>query len=245
MREQILAQGGGDPGRKFPELCDEFEYIPIQGGPFRIHMHNPTPYDPSNFVFDNIDYRLCPLLHFHASHIALMVEAEPHLTSVTRLQSSKGGIAEQQIYTLLRLYQRQPGQYSNIAPPISVPNQYKPFCAYLEQPNSQPSARVLSTIPGSPELTNTAPAYSNSFAKDDPVPGLTPSSSTSTNISSQTEDAGSNLPPGADVQLMEYAKEPSVGTWEDLKNRPPLFGGEEQGPWRFASADDICRSKQF
>jgi hypothetical protein len=32
---------------------------------------------------------------------------------------------------------------------------------------------------------------------------------------------------------------------QDLNTRPPLFGGEEQGPWRFASADDIIRAKQL
>ena len=75
------------------------------------------------------------------------------------------------------------------------------------------------------------------------MPDLTPSSSTSTDVSpSQLEDAGVDLYAGADIQLMEYAKERSV-TWDDLKNKPPLFGGEEVGPWRFASADDICRRK--
>ncbi len=73
------------------------------------------------------------------------------------------------------------------------------------------------------------------------MPGLTPSSSASIDDLSQTEDAEYA---GADIQLAEYAKERSV-TWEDLKNRPPLFAGEELGPWRFASADDICRSRQL
>jgi hypothetical protein len=73
------------------------------------------------------------------------------------------------------------------------------------------------------------------------MPGLTPSSSASTDDLSQTED---DEYAGADIQLAEYAKERSI-TWEDLKNRPPLFGGEDLGPWRFASADDICRSRQL
>lgn len=226
------------------KLIDEFEYIPVKDGPFRIHIHNPTPYDPSLFVFDNIDHRPCPLLHFRASHIALMVEAEPHLSSVTRLQSPKGDVAEPQIATLLRLYRRQPGPYSNLTPSISVPSNYEAFCTQLEQPNIQPSAYILTTIPSSPPPMNTAPAHSISFAKDDLMPGLTPSSSASTDVLSQTEDADVNLYARADIELMEYAKERSV-TWEDLKNRPPLFGGEEQGPWRFASADDICRSKRL
>jgi hypothetical protein len=169
-----------------------------------------------------------------------MVEADPHLSSVTRVQSSKGDAAESQITTLLKLYRRQPGQYSSLTPAISIPDKYEGFCAELEQPNTQPSARILTAVPRSPQLMN-APALSISFAKDGPVPGFIPSSSASTNVSSQTEDADVDLHAGADVQSMEYAKERSI-TWEDLKNRPPLFGGEELGPWRFSSADDICRS---
>lgn len=84
---------------------------------------------------------------------------------------------------------------------------------------------------------------SSSVETNHPMPGLTPSSSVETDLSSQTENADDNLYAGADVQLMEYAKEQSV-TWEELKNRPQLFAGEELGPWRYASADDICRSKQ-
>jgi hypothetical protein len=88
---------------------------------------------------------------------------------------------------------------------------------------------------------NTAPDHSISFAKDDRVPGLTRSSSASIDNLSPTED---DEYAEADIQLAEYEKERSI-TWEDLKNRPPLFGGEELGPWRFFSADDICRSRQF
>jgi hypothetical protein len=167
---------------------DEFEYISVQG-PFQVLFHNPTEYDPDIFIFDNAD-RPCPLLHFRACNIALMVEAEPHLSTV---QSLKGGaaLAEQQIMTLLRLYRRQPEQHSDLIPTISLPENYK-GC----------------------------------------------SSSVSTIVLAQAEDADDEL--CADTQLMEYAKERSI-TWEDLKNRPPVFGGQDVGHWRFASADDICR----
>ena len=215
------------------KLVNEFEYIPVQGGPFCMHAHNPTPYDTSTFLFDNIDHRPCPLLHFRASHIALMVEAQPHLSTVTRLKTPKGDIAELQIATLLRLYARKPGPSSLISS-ISVPSEYEALRMQLEQPNTQPRAR-----PSSPPIMN-APARSISFAKD-PMPGLTPGSSAFTDHLPQTEDADVG-PYAGDVQLAEYAKEPSV-TWEDLKNRPPLFGGVDQGPWRFASADDICRDR--
>lgn len=155
-----------------------------------------------------------------------------YLSSVTRVQSLKGDAAEPQIRTLLRLYRRQPGQNSSLTSVISIPNNYEALCADLEQPNNNPSAHTLSAVPSSPPLMN-APT---SFA----MPSLT-RPSTSTDVSSQPDDAD-DLLLRADIQLMEYAKEPSV---EDLKNRPPLFGGEEVGPWRFASADGICRSKGF
>lgn len=224
MREEILARGDCDPGRTLPQLIDEFEYIPVQAGPFRMHMHNPTPYDPYLFAFDNMENRASPLLHFRASHIALMVEAEPYLSSATRVQSLKGDAAEPQIFTLLRLYRRQLGQHSSLTPAISIPNNYDAFCAELEQPNTHPSAHVLGAVSSSPPLEN-APAPSVSFAKVGLMPGLTPKVDLY----------------ARDIQLLEYAKERSV-TWEDLKNRPLLFGGEEVGPWRFASADDICRT---
>lgn len=228
--------------RRRLKLIDEFEYIPVQAGPFCAQVHNPTPYDPYVFVFDNVDHHPSPLLHFRASHVALMVEAQPRLSNVTRLQTLKGDVAESQIATLLRLYRRQPGHHSNITPAIYVPDSYEALRAQLEQPNTQPSARISTAVPSSPQLMNTAPALSTSFAKDGPMPGLTSISSASTDVSSQREDPDVDLYAGADMQLMEYAKERSI-TWEDLKNRPPLFGGEELGPWRFASADDICRSR--
>lgn len=203
-----------------------------------MHIHNPTEYDPSPFVFDNTDERPCPLLHFRASHIALMVEAEPHLSKVTRLLIPKGDIAEAQVTTLLRLYRRQPGPCSSLAA-ISVQSEYKNIYTQVEA-NSRPSARILTAIPSSPPLMTSPPTHLMSFTKD-PMPGLTLNSSDST-VVSQTEDGGD--PYAGDKQLAEYAKEQSV-TWEDLSNRPPLFGGEEQGPWRFASAEDICRSKQL
>ena len=207
------------------KVIDEFEYIPIQPGPFRIHIHNPTPYDPHIFVFDNLEHRPSPLLHFHASPIALMVEAESHLSAVTRLQTPKADAAEPQIATLLRLYRRQPGRPSNYRPAISIPDGYETFSAELERPNA---------IPSSPRFINTA-APGRSYAAEG---SMSPSSSA---VSCLTEDADLDLHEGADMQLLEYGKEPSI-TWEELRDRPLLFGGEETGRWRFASADQICRS---
>lgn len=213
------------------KIIDEFEYIPIQPGPFCIHIHNPTPYDPHIFIFDN---RPSPLLHFRASHIALMVEAESHLSVVTRLQTPKGDAAEPQIATLLRLYRRQPGRPSSYRPAISVPDGYETFSAELERPNAHPSTRVLNAISSSPRFISTA-APGRSYAAEG---FMSPSSSA---ISCLTEDADLDLHAGADMQLLEYGKEPSI-TWEELRDRPLLFGGEETGRWRFASVDQICRS---
>lgn len=217
------------------KLINEFEYIPIPG-PFRIHIHNPTPYDPYVFVFDNVDHRPCQLLHFRASHVALMVQADPHLSSVTRFQSSRGDMAEADVSALLRLYRRQPSGHLPMNA-ISVPNSYEAFCALLEQPNCHSDARILTSIPSSPS-PDSAPPLLMSFAND------APSSSTPTDVSCQTEGPDLELYPERDFQLMEYAKERSI-TWEDLKTRPPLFGGEGQGFWRFASAEDVCRSKRL
>lgn len=173
-----------------------------------------------------------------------MVEAEPHLSTVTRVQSLKGDEAEPQISALLRLYRREPAGRSSTSPAIFVPSDYNSLCAMLEQPNSNPSARILTTVPSSPPPTTDPPPFTPlAFG---PIPDLTPSSSTSTDITSQLDDADLNrsAKPDSDIQLMEYMKEASV-SWEELNNRPPLFGGEEVGLWRFASTDDVCRSKGF
>lgn len=167
----------------YSKLTDEFEFISVRGAPLSTNIHNPTPHDPFMFAFDNGKHSPCPLLHFQASHIALIVQAEPHLSSITRVKSLKSDAAESQIASLLRLYQCQPNQYSDLTFIIPAP---------------------------------VAPA--------------------------QSDDADGDL--YVDTQLMEYAKERSV-TWEELKNRPPLFGGVDVGPWRFASANDRCRRRWF
>lgn len=221
------------------KLIDEFEYIPVQTGPYRMYIHNPTPYDPSLFPFDTMDSHPAPLLHFRASHIALMVDAQPCLSSacIIGLRTPKGLVAEPQISTLLGLYRRQPG---NPRPAVSIPDEYKAFFAQLGNSIGPHSAPLFVHVPSSPHTMNAAP-HPSILSKDGPVPGFAPSSLASTDDSSQIEDADVDIYAGvADKHLMEYAKEPSI-TWEDLKSRPPLSGGEELGPWRFASADDICR----
>ena len=146
--------------------------------------------------------------------------------------------------TLSRLYRRQPSGHPTPSPmnAISVPENYEAFCALLEQPNSHPNARILTSIPSSPPPA-TAPVHFMSSANDGP-PDLTPTASASTDISCQNEGPDLKLYPEEDLQLMDCAKERSI-TWEDLKTRLPLFGGEDKGFWRFASADDVCRSKRL
>lgn len=259
MREEIVLRESRDPGRTFPEvssignllpciladtqpcdnvkLSDEFEYIPVRGGAFRFHVHNLTPYDQDIYFFDNMDHRPCPLLHFKASHVALMVQAESHLASVIRFQTSKGNAAETEVVRLLRLYQRKPSRPSN-SPSLFVPVHYAGLRAELENTNSRPSVRISPSILGSPPLTG-VDSHSPSFTNDSrqAMPGVTPGSSMTITISSQSED-------NSCTEEREYAKERSI-TWDDINNRPQLFGGKALGPWRFASAEDVCRSRRF
>jgi hypothetical protein len=98
-RESHIASGQPDPGRTLPhvstcknalnfnllnrhlKIIDEVEHIPIHGRRFRAYIHNPTCYDETMFVFDTVGHYPCPLLHFHASPICLMVQAQPYLAS--------------------------------------------------------------------------------------------------------------------------------------------------------------------
>ena len=165
-REEIIRSRGRDPGQTFPEvssigdivtriladtqpnvkLSDEFEYIPIRRGAYRIHLHNPTPYDQHVYHFDNADHWPCPLLHFKASHIALMLVSGPYLANRARFQSLKADIAESEVLGLLKLYQRRP-----FLSPIStttVSAQYGRIPADLvELLNTLSSASVFSSSP--------------------------------------------------------------------------------------------------
>lgn len=74
------------------------------------------------------------------------------------------------------------------------------------------------------------------------LPRLTPNSSASTESASEDTDIDPDVRVEADLQLLEYIKERAV-TWEDLKNRPPLFPGVEGGTWQFSSAEQIIRGE--
>ncbi|KAF5376272.1 hypothetical protein D9615_008557 [Tricholomella constricta] len=242
-RESLIANRQTDPGRTIPDISDEIDFIPIHPSRFRAIIHHPTRYDQTMFLFDTADYRPCPLLHFRASPICLMLQAQPHLANVMRLASAKADEAQEEITTLIQLYHRQPrGGADNR---IAIPASYPLIVRTMEEPNNYPSAHVLPTIPRSPPPSHpsaSAPSMQDSFDLHPEVPGLTPSSSASTIGVSDDTEVDPDMYGGTDLQLLEYAKEPPM-TWEDLKNRPPLFPGEEGGDWQFCSAEQIIRGE--
>ena len=189
------------------------------------------------FTFDTIDRAPCPGLHFQASPICLMIQAQPHLCSSARLRTDRADAAQSDVNRLLELYRRRPRAGCNS--PVIVPVGYHPASAMQPYNNSHPSAPVLPTISSSPppsHPTASAP-ISFGFGRHLEMPGLTPSSSASTVAS---EDAETD-PDLVDPQLIEYTQERAV-TWEELKTRPPLFPGEDGGTWQFSTAEEVIRS---
>ena len=188
------------------------------------------------FTFDTIDRAPCPDLHFQAYPICLMIQAQPHLCSSARIRTDRADAAQSDVNRLLELYRRRPrGSYNN---PIIVPVGYHPASA-MQPYNNHPSAHVLFTISSSPPPSHPTTSAPISFGSGRHLekPGFTPSSSTSTMASEDTETD----PDLMDPQLIEYTKERAV-TWEDLKTRPSLFPGEDGGTWQFSTAEDVIRS---
>ena len=123
------------------------------------------------------------------------------------------------------------------------PRDDKCFCAQLEQP-------IIDAVSGLPD---TALAY---FLFH-PFPGSLASGTLSSrselsDLGDDTDDEGDvdcdakgreDLSAKAEARSIQYAKERSV-TWEELRNRVPLFGGPD-GVWRFSSAEDIIRSRRL
>jgi hypothetical protein len=244
------------------KISDEIEFIPIRVRQFRACIHNPTRYDQEMFIFDNVSQYPCPLLHFHASPICLMVQAQPKLANVMRFQSDQADIAESDVTELLKLYKRHPVWREDY--PTRVPASYSHVRSTIRQANTHPSSHVLATIPSSPPPLHpsaSAPSMGHSFNLHTEVPGLTPRSSANTvdvdlhpegvglapSLSTTTLDASKDtvnpdMYAQADPQLLEYVKERAV-TWDDLKTRPPLFPGEDGGDWQFSSAEQIIRGE--
>jgi hypothetical protein len=180
-RESLIANGQPDPGRTLPnvwwkcldahlEISDEKEYIPIHATRFHPYVHTPTRYDPTIFLFDTQDQSPCPPLHFQADPICLMVQAQPHLANVLRLETDRAAAAQWEVTTLLELYKRLPGGRQNS--PTTVPAAYQP--ASLKLPlNNRSSTHVLPTIPSSPPPSHpftSAPPRQHHLE----MPGLTP-----------------------------------------------------------------------
>jgi len=154
-----------------------------------------------------------------------MLEAQPLLAGVARIETTKTDKAEREITELLRLFNRIPsGEFRPKI--ISVPTSAIPFLNSLVQNGTTyPRAPVLPTIPGSPSLSTSTPPRSMSFSTDRQVPnapGLTPSLWNTAFDVSEPDDAHTE----ADPQLLEYSKEPTM-SWEDLNDRTPLGSRQE------------------
>jgi len=158
--------GNGDPGRTFPAVCNfcftvmhllthinvqlqyEFEYVPIISSPFQAFLHIPTRYDGATFAFDNCDIHPCPIFHFEASHIALMVEALAHFGVINRFRNPRVDLAAFQVQHLMELYKRHPSRVSDTS--IVVPVDYSAVAASYSNSNLFPISHSLPLIPGSP-----------------------------------------------------------------------------------------------
>ena len=214
------------------EISDEKEYIPIHATHFHPYIHTPTHYDQTFFLFDQAQ-NLCPPLHFQADPICLMVHAQPHLSSLIRLDTDRAAAAQSDVTLLLTLYKRIPGGKQDNS--ITVSAAYDSGSMVQRLP-SHSSIHVLPTMASSPPSSSPplAPSRRSSFHLE--IPGLTPSSS------ANTMDASEDTETSTDPQLLEYSKERAV-TWEDLKSRPPIYPGEGGGDWQFSSAEQIIRGE--
>jgi hypothetical protein len=236
------------------KLSWAYEFVPIYSGHFFMFVHHPTPFDGNWFPFDTFGTKLCPPLHFQASFLALMLEAHTHFTNVTRIRTAETDLAALQVTELMKLYNRTPcGQTSQplVSPPASA---LRILYSLNQQQNIFPTSSVFPTIPGSPSLSS-AQQHTTSFAQhtaslapdsqEPNVPGSTLSLSTSTNASSDASgfDQVDSAYENADPQLLDYAREPAM-SWENLKNRPPLFPGVQVDSGRFETAEDVCRRCQ-
>lgn len=164
-----------------------------------------------------------------------MVQAQAHLSRATRLVTERADNADMQITTLLKLYRRQPRGAGDA--PTPIPASYAPIASTITS-SIHPSAYVLATISSSPPSSHPSTSVLTATYGISPpleLPQLTPSSS-------EDGDANPDLYAETDLQLLEYAKERAV-TWEDLKNRQPLFPGEEGRTWQFSSAEQIIRGE--
>lgn len=163
-----------------------------------------------------------------------MVEAQPHLSNIVRLQTDRADAAALEVAMLLKLYQRRLG--GGLDNPIAIPASYQP--ASIHHLNNLSSTSITPTIPGSPSNSHlSASASPRSYDFDLPDTFVSPNSPAST--MDECEDTGNpDMYAQMDPQLLEYRKERAM-TWEDLKCRQPLFPGEGGGYWQFSSAEQV------
>jgi len=121
------------------KTSNEFEYLPVHATRFRTHFHHPTRYDQT--TFDTIDRAPCPDLHFQASPICLMIQAQPHLCSSARLRTDRVDAAQLDVNRLLELYRRHPIAGCNNHPASVI----QPFSSSLP-PTSAPTSFGLIVI---------------------------------------------------------------------------------------------------
>jgi hypothetical protein len=289
QREGAFQHGEMDPGRELPEVCsclccalscfipfcmqlgNEFEFIPIIAIDYLACVHNSTRYDSDMFLFDNFDRHPCRLLHFQASHLALLVEAQSRINLITRLKNARTNSAQYEVNLLLELYDRRPGRLLASGISTQANSQSDAISSYLTNHRRPPVSRNLPTILGSPTFDNNilgqhmtasssfpdgqfpAPAPSSSFSADGAPssrsggqsPILTPHSSFSTDIVSDdplTPYIFDNDARDVDALSQAYMKERAV-TWDELKTRPLVSSSEGDGVWRFSSAEQIIRGE--
>jgi len=70
-------------------------------------------------IFDTLDRYPCPLLHFQASPICLIVQAQSHLVNATRLLSNKADDADIQIHHTPQAIPEAAGGHGGDAYPCS------------------------------------------------------------------------------------------------------------------------------
>lgn len=72
----------------------------------------------------------CPLLHFQASPIALILQACTRLGDVSRIRSTRGDLAAEEVTLLLALFRRHRGIPDA---PISTPRKYSNVFRFVEE----------------------------------------------------------------------------------------------------------------
>ena len=160
------------------------------------------------FIFDNIGQYPCRLLHFHASPICLIVQAQPKLADGARLRSPQADVAESD---LTQLYRRNPVRRDNYPALEVAPASYFDVLNSQQQ-HTHPSSHVLSTNPSSPpslQPSASAPSMGHGFSLHPEVSGLTPSSSAST-VDANLHPKGVGFAPSSSTTTLDASEDTGV-----------------------------------